>query len=195
MSDDETLRVYEARAAEYAEMAGKGPYPTLGAFMAALPEGAHVLDFGCGPGLDAAHMAAQGFTVEALDASAEMVRLATARPGVSARQGSFDDLTAESAYDGLWASFSLLHAPRADMPCHLAAIARALKPGGLLGLTLKEGTGEQRDRLGRFYTYYTEAELRSLLAAAGLTVTQVTRGSGTGLDGTASDWISVTAHA
>ena len=81
------------------------------------------------------------------------------------------------------------------MPLHLAAIARALKPGGLLGLTLKEGTGESRDRLGRFYTYYTEDELRALLGAARLEVAQVTRGESRGLDGTTSQWISVSAHA
>ena len=80
------------------------------------------------------------------------------------------------------------------MPRHLAAIARALKPGGLLGLSLKEGTGEGRDRLGRFYTFYTEDDLRALLADVGLTIRDVTRGEGRGLDGSASTWISVLAH-
>ncbi|MCR8548318.1 class I SAM-dependent methyltransferase [Salipiger sp. P9] len=195
MSDDTTLNVYNARAADYAALAGTEPYPNLCAFIAALPERAHVLDLGCGPGLDAAHMAAAGFSVEAMDASAEMVKLAETRPGVTARQGQFADLTAENAYDGIWASFSLLHAPRADMQDHLAAIARALRPGGLFGLTLKEGTGEKRDRLGRFYTFYTEPELRGLLAAAGLEIATVARGDSTGLDGTTSPWISLTAHA
>ena len=123
-----------------------------------------------------------------------MRALARASHGVDARQGHFDDLDAHARYDGIWASFSLLHAPRADMPRHLAAIARALKPGGLLGLSLKEGTGEGRDRLGRFYTFYTEDDLRALLADVGLTIRDVTRGEGRGLDGSASTWISVLAH-
>ena len=46
---------------------------------------------------------------------------------------------------GFGASYSLLHAPRAEMPRHLAAIARALRPDGVLSLTLKEGQGEARD--------------------------------------------------
>ncbi|MBN9676449.1 methyltransferase domain-containing protein [Salipiger bermudensis] len=194
MSDDRTLAVYAKRALDYANLQPDAPFETLSTFIARLPEGARVLDLGCGPGHDSGHMAKAGLTVEALDASPEMVALARASHGVDARQGHFDDLDAHARYDGIWASFSLLHAPRADMPRHLAAIARALKPGGLLGLSLKEGTGEGRDRLGRFYTFYTEDDLRALLADVGLTIRDVTRGEGRGLDGSASTWISVLAH-
>ena len=194
MSDDQTLAVYAKRARDYAKLQPDAPFETLTAFIARLPEGARVLDLGCGPGHDSGHMAQAGLVVEALDASPEMVALARASHGVDARQGRFDDLDAEARYHGIWASFSLLHAPRADMPHHLAAVARALKPGGLLGLSLKEGTGEGRDRLGRFYTFYTEDDLRALLADVGLTLRDVTRGAGRGLDGSASTWISVLAH-
>ncbi|MBR9893953.1 class I SAM-dependent methyltransferase [bacterium] len=194
MSDDRTLAVYAKRAQDYANLQPDAPFETLSTFIARLPEGARVLDLGCGPGHDSGHMAKAGLAVEALDASPEMVALARASHGVDARQGHFDDLDAHARYDGIWASFSLLHAPRADMPRHLAAIARALKPGGLLGLSLKEGTGEGRDRLGRFYTFYTEDDLRALLADVGLTIRDVTRGEGRGLDGSASTWISVLAH-
>ena len=194
MSDDRTLAVYSKRAQDYANLQPDAPFETLSTFIARLPEGARVLDLGCGPGHDSGHMAKAGLAVEALDASPEMVALARASHGVDARQGHFDDLDAHARYDGIWASFSLLHAPRADMPRHLAAIARALKPGGLLGLSLKEGTGEGRDRLGRFYTFYTEDDLRALLADVGLTIRDVTRGEGRGLDGSASTWISVLAH-
>ncbi|MDO6584216.1 class I SAM-dependent methyltransferase [Salipiger sp. 1_MG-2023] len=195
MSDPQTLKVYAEKARDYEALAPNYPYPAMAAFVARLPAGARVLDYGCGPGLDAGYMASQGMTVDALDASPEMVALAATRPGVTATLGDFDALSAEALYDAIWASFSLLHAPRDAMPRHLAAIARALKPGGLLGLTLKEGSGEARDRLGRFYTYYTETELRPLLDAAGLSVMDVARGSSSGLDGSAANWISVTAHA
>ncbi|EPX87025.1 class I SAM-dependent DNA methyltransferase [Salipiger mucosus] len=193
MTDRETLQVYETRAEDYARMAPGAPWETLQAFIAALPEGASVLDLGCGPGHDAVHMMEAGLRVEAMDASPAMVEMARQR-GVEARQASFDEIAGEDRHDGVWACFSLLHAPRADMPRHLAAIAGALKPGGRLGLTLKEGQGEARDRLGRFYTYYEEPELRALLEQAGLRPDSVTRGRGTGLDGTESPWLCVTAH-
>ncbi|SDF36870.1 Methyltransferase domain-containing protein [Salipiger thiooxidans] len=195
MTDDETQRVYAEKALDYEKLQPDDPFPSLRAFIARLPEGAEVLDLGCGPGHDSQHMARAGLRVDALDASPEMIRLANARPGVTARLGTFDDLDAQDRYDGIWAAFSLLHAPRDAIPRHLAAIARALRPGGVLGLMLKEGTGEARDRLGRFYTYYAEPELRALLAEAGLTVDGLSRGEGRGLDGSPSQWISVAAHA
>lgn len=194
MTDDRTQQVYANRARDYADMQPEVPFPSLRAFIAALPDGARVLDLGCGPGHDSAHMAKAGLIVDAMDASPEMIALANARPGVTARVARFDELDAVAQYGGIWASFSLLHAPRADMPRHLAAIARALKPQGLLGLSLKQGTGEARDSLGRFYTYYTEDELRTLLTDAGLIVASVTHGEGRGLDGTTAPWISVIAH-
>lgn len=196
MTDAETIRIYDSRADDYARVTtAERPDATLSAFIAALPPGGRVLDLGCGPGLSARHMAAAGLKVEAWDASGAMVALASDQPGVTAKQASFDDLTAVSAFDGVWANFSLLHAARADMPRHLAAIARALKPGGLLHVAVKEGEGERRDTLGRRYAYYTEAALSALLRDAGLTPGPFRRGEDMGLDGVMAPWITVTAHA
>lgn len=194
MTDKQTIGVYDDKAQDYARInKSDGPGRILNRFITALPKGGLVLDLGCGPGLDARPMMDAGLRVEALDASPAMVELALSQ-GVNARLGTFSDLTAQARYDGIWASFSLLHAPRADMPAHLAAIKRALKPGGLLELAVKTGTGEARDKLGRFYTYYMPDELTGLLDAAGLTTQEITKGRDTGLDGAPSDWVSVAAH-
>ena len=196
MTDRETIRIYDSRASDYAEVtASDAPDATLSAFIAALPPGGRVLDLGCGPGGASGHMAAAGLNVEAWDASRAMVDLAADRPGVTARQAGFGDLDAENAYDGIWANFSLLHAPRADMPRHLAAVARALRPGGIFHIGVKEGAGEKRDSLGRFYTYYTAASLTAVLQEAGLTPGTFTHGADKGLDGVVAAWITVTAHA
>ena len=48
------------------------------------------------------------------------------------------------------------------MPMHLKNVANALKGGGIFHVGLKTGTGEQRDRLGRFYAFYTDEELTGL---------------------------------
>jgi len=196
VSDKDTLRVYDAQANRYAEVTeGLSRDPLLADFIAALPPGGRVLDLGCGPGIAAAHMAAQGLAVDATDASAEMVALARAHPGVTAWQASFDEIAGEALYDGVWANFSLLHAPPAAMPRHLAALHRALKPGGRLHIAVKTGTGEARDRLGRFYTYYTAAELTALLDTTGFTILFSTTGRDIGLDGTPADWLSLAATA
>ena len=62
-ADPETLAAYDARAQDYAEAFGKdhSADPSLRAFAEALPVGALVLDFGCGPGSWARAMIALGY--------------------------------------------------------------------------------------------------------------------------------------
>jgi len=196
MSDRDTIAVYNARVGEYAKLEpSTTPSDTLAVFMAALPAGGHALDLGCGPGTSSRHMVHAGLTVTAMDASEEMIALAAQIDGVTARQATFDDLTETAVYEGVWANFSLLHAPRADMPRHLSAVHAALKPGGVFHIAVKAGEGAERDRIGRFYTYYTEAELTGLLHDAGFTPGPYRRGRDKGLSGEDADWISTTAYA
>ncbi len=195
MTDKQTLGVYSEKADEYAAMSEKVDRkdPSLRAFIEAMPPGARVLDLGCGPGGCAARMAKAGLKAEAFDPVAEMVALAQSHPGVHARQAGFDDVEGTSVYDGIWANFSLLHAPRKDMPRHLARIAEALKQGGRFHIAVKTGTGSHRDSIGRLYTYYTEEELTALLAAAGLTVIHQREGKSLGLSGEEAQWIALAA--
>ena len=194
-ADRETLAAYAARVEDYARMAeDQADDPLLATFIAALPAGARVLDLGCGPGRAAERMAAAGLTVEATDAAPEMVERAARIPGVMARVATFDDITGSDHFDGIWANFSLLHAPRADMPRLLPALHRALRPGGRFHIGMKTGTGVHRDSLGRLYTYYTADELNALLAEAGFTPLSSQTGCDTGLGGTPEDRIAITAH-
>ncbi|MFD0859137.1 methyltransferase domain-containing protein [Roseovarius aquimarinus] len=194
-ADAETLVVYAAKARDYAEMtADLSGDRHLAAFIAAMPESARVLDLGCGPGRAAGQMADRAMIVDAVDAVPEMVDMAAAHPGVTAWQADFDEIGGVDIYDGIWANFSLVHAPRADLPRHLAALKAALKAGGLLHVGMKTGTGETRDALGRLYTYVTEAELRALLAEAGFRPAQSWTGRDIGLDGTPADWVVIHSH-
>jgi len=193
--DPETLALYDARAGDYA---GLDQDPDVAArltgFIAALPIGGRALDLGCGPGWAAAAMRDAGLHVTAIDASPEMARVAHARYGVDVVVAGFDGVTAHAEFDGIWAHFSLLHTPRRDLPGHLSRLLRALKPGGVLLLGMKLGTGEGRDRLGRFYTYYSAGELRAHLANAGLSVTAERRVTVPGFDGLPAASIILTAH-
>lgn len=196
MSDPETIRVYAAQADKYAAMTNddKVSDTLLTNFIEALPSGGHVLDLGCGPGISAGILAAAGFTVTATDAVPEMVKLASQQHGVTVRCATFDEISGTDEYDGIWANFSLLHAPKADMPRHLAALSKALKPKGLLHIGMKEGTGEKRDSIGRHYSYYMLEELTALLKDAGLNVTEHTTGRAIGLDGTMANWLCLRAY-
>lgn len=199
MSDDRTISVYDEHAAEYAErFAGSpdtGEEADFQAFTTRLPEGGTVLDLGCGPGHWAARFRDAGYRVAALDASQEMAEAARSAYGIEVTVAGFHALDAEAVFDGVWAYFSLLHVPRAELALHLSAIHRALTPGGTLCLAMKLGENEGRDELGRFYAYYSEDELREKLEAAGFTVLGSRRGTGKGLAGTDADFVVLTAHA
>lgn len=195
MTDRETIARYDAAASEYAKVTGNvASDPHLISFIDRLPKGGSVLDLGCGPGITSAAMANAGLLCDAFDASSEMVKLANAHPGVTAWTAGFDDLDADGLYDGVFANFSLLHADRADMPRHLAAIHKALKPGGQFHIGMKTGNTSKRDTLGRMYTYYTVDDLSDLLAQSGFTVTQTSTGCDLGLDGVMADWVVLAAH-
>ncbi|WP_281859787.1 class I SAM-dependent methyltransferase [Litoreibacter halocynthiae] len=192
MSDKETIDVYNARAAAYADtFARTKPDADLLAFMDAVTPNGHILDLGCGPGNSAAMMQAAGFTVEATDASPEMIRIAREQHKVDARLATFDDIAGTDLYDGIWANFSLLHAPKACMPRHLSAIRKALKPGGIFHIGLKIGDDANRDKIGRLYSYYQEDELKHLLTNAGFTPRSTRLGAEPGLDGTVAPFIIV----
>ncbi|WP_299621094.1 bifunctional 2-polyprenyl-6-hydroxyphenol methylase/3-demethylubiquinol 3-O-methyltransferase UbiG [uncultured Tateyamaria sp.] len=196
MSDPETLAVYAAQAEKYATLATLDmERPHVERFIAQMPKGARVLDIGCGPGVVTGAFAAAGMEAEAWDPVSEMVAMAAAQPGVTARQAVYADLVAEGVYDGIWANFSMLHTSLADWPAQFAAVARALKPGGLFHFGTKLGEGEARDSIGRLYSYISEPALMELMAQTGLTVEYTRTGEGAGLSGEVAPFISVQARA
>ena len=195
MSDRETLSVYAAKAAAYAKMTSREEAsPSLLRFISELPKHARTLDLGCGPGFAAGAMAAAGMDAHAWDPVPEMVAMAAARDGVTARQAVYADLTEVDAYDGIWCNFSMLHTPLTDWPDQFAAIARALKPGGLMHFGTKLGVGEKRDGIGRLYSYMTEDALLALLGQTGFDSEYSRTGEEKGLDGKLAPFIVLQAR-
>ena len=166
IADQQTLEVYAREAPTYAQ---RDKPDRIGGFLepfvADLAAGSVVLDLGCGSGWAAAILEARGFDVHALDASPEFAALASAKLRRPVRVGSFESLDDVAIYDAVWASASLLHVRKTDLPALITRIARALKPGGQLLATFKAGAGEARDKRGRFYAYYSLDELHAVVAA------------------------------
>lgn len=195
MSDRETIAVYAMKLDDCANLKiGRTERAAMNIFCEGFAVGAKILDLGCGPGLHARAFLDKGFDVRALDATAEFVHAARSN-GIDAHIGTFDDLKEIAIYDGIWASFSLLHAPKANFLHHLQSCHRALCSGGHMYLGMKVGFGERRDHLGRFYAFYTEEELRTLLHSVGFRNLKSHTGTSTGLAGTSDPYVLINAHA
>ena len=194
--DIKTLQVYETQSSKYLENVTKEhPSKTLKYFAANLPKKSNVLDYGCGPGLSAEYLANLGHSVTAFDASQNMLELVPKHERIKSYQATFDTFSENEIFDGIWASFSLLHAKRRDFPHLLTSIKRALKPYGLFSIGLKLGAGEKRDKLGRRYTFVSQNELDQLLKSSGFNVFDNILGNDIGLDGEMSEWVFVYAKA
>lgn len=72
-------------------------------FLSCLPPGSRILDFGCGSGRDTRYFLQQGYSVDAIDGSEELCRLASQFTGIPVRQMLFQGLDCRDTYDGIWA--------------------------------------------------------------------------------------------
>ncbi|EAU51815.1 methyltransferase domain-containing protein [Amylibacter sp.] len=172
--DTETIKYYDKSAESYLDkVCNTYPDSDLLSFINSIKSGGTVLDLGCGPGNSSAMMQSAGLNVQASDCSQKMVDIAKNKFNVDAIKAEFKELSEIDLYDGVWANFSLLHAPRSEMLSNLKKINRSLKKKGYLHIGLKIGNGEKRDTLGRQYTYYQPKELKSLLISAGFTINTI----------------------
>jgi SAM-dependent methyltransferase len=165
--DEATLQFYRSNAEAYAGREITSRHARLTAFLALLPSQAAILELGCGAGGDTVEMLARGFDVRATDGSPEMAEVASKRLGRPVETLLFQDLDAVEAYDGVWANACLLHVPREELVTVLSLIWRALKPAGVFIASYKEGDGDGRDTLDRYYNYPSQDWLRATYAVAG----------------------------
>lgn len=193
--DVKTLAFYAAEAPDYVARGPDGTNRDLPGFLDRLPPGSHILELGCGSGRDAQYMEQRGFHVEPTDGVPAMAALAEARLGRPIRIMRFDELDAVEAYDAVYASYSLLHVPRAGLDGVLARIRRALRPGGWHMATYKSGGAEGRDGLDRYFNYLSREQAADFYARAGEWQTiELTEGVGGGYDDRPSSWVNIIAR-
>jgi SAM-dependent methyltransferase len=131
-------------------------------FTEQLPEGASILDLGCGSGRDSAYFISCGYDVTAMDASEEMCDLASIHIGQDVLHLSFAEMDFNQVFDGIWACASLLHVSSDEIDTILAKVINSLKINGILFLSFHYGEFEGvRD--GRYYTDYRTKTLKELL--------------------------------
>jgi SAM-dependent methyltransferase len=140
--------------------------------------GPSVLVAGCGEGRDSRYLRVLGADVISFDLSDGMLALArSADPeGTYLRVDLRDAQSIGQGFDGIWACACLYHLTKTEFRMCLGTFLRMLRPGGLLFLNLKLGSGERfidiprdgypggeaaKEKLAgsRFYAFYTPDEL------------------------------------
>jgi ubiquinone/menaquinone biosynthesis C-methylase UbiE len=137
-------------------------------FVSVLNFGASVVDLGCGAGRDLRALRTRDFSAIGVDWAFSIAAIARRYSGCPTVVGDLRELPfKDTAFDGAWASASLLHLRREEVTRALFEAWRVLKPGGLLFASVKEGTGERRDGEGRWFTFFKRAEWSDLLVTNG----------------------------
>lgn len=195
-TDRDTVEYYDATAAAYAAEAAVMPAwvaTEIGAFVTRLGGAGRILEIGSGGGRDALELEQRGISVRRTDVSKGFVALLHER-GFEA--DLLDPLTDDLAdpsrpgtpYDGIWACASLIHVAREDLGTVLGRLAGAIRPGGPLHVSVRDGDGEDGERRVA-ETYWREPALRAVLADSGWTVGEVLHYTGRPGD----RWLSVRA--
>lgn len=151
-----TLSYYNQNATQFCQNTVSVDFTaTQTSFLSRLPAAARILDFGCGSGRDTKAFLEQGYQVDAIDGSSELCKLASEYTGIQVRHMYFQDLSAISEYDGIWACSSILHLTREELSKVMRKMITALKPNGIIYTSFKYGTFEG-ERKGRYFIDMTE---------------------------------------
>jgi SAM-dependent methyltransferase len=196
-----TVASYDAAASDYATASATLPdlvRAAIETFVDSLPRGARVLEVGSGSGRDARALEDGGLSVRRTDITPGFVALLRAEgyaaDVVDPLRDELSDPERDEPYDAVWASASLLHVRREDLPDVLRNLAGVTRADGLLHLTVKEGDGARFSTHGvvgpRHFTFWREEPLRVVLEEAGWKVDRVDRG--TSVRG--EDWLEVRAR-
>lgn len=138
-----------------------------------LPQGARVLELGCGAGEPCTRILAERFDVTGIDISAEQLRRARSNvPAATFLQGDLTTVELEpESFAAVVAVYVLNHVPRELLGGVLERIRSWLVPGGLFLASF--GTGDTEGWTGRwlgttmFFSSYEPETSRELLRAAG----------------------------
>src|SRR5215469_17617471 len=135
------IAAYDGEAATY----GDHEYPSdmqqewVGRVLRRIPPGGVVLDAPCGTGKYFPLVAAAGHRVAGVDQSAGMLSRAQARGiAFSLDKRALQDLSHEHEFDAALTVDAMENIPPEDWPLVLAKVHRAVRPGGLMYLTVEE---------------------------------------------------------
>jgi len=175
MTQDLTRQYYQLHADEYFSATVDVQLTHLwDVFTRELPADALILDLGCGSGRDLRYFSGLGFRVVGLDYSFRLLTLAKNFSHRSVVLGDINSLPfGASVFDAVWSVGSLLHISRSELPSVLAQIHSSLKPNGQFLASMKMGTGEIVDSLGRRNVFYKSQDWSNLMEDAGFQINEL----------------------
>lgn len=174
-----TIESYNKTAEEYYKIVTSFEIlPELEKFINLIPKKGNILDLGCGPGHHSRVFVDNGFNVEGIDLSTEMISIAKKKVSRANFQVmDILDLNFEKeSFDGIWASASLLHIPKKSLKSVLIQLQSILENDGVLYISLKKGVGSEiikDNRYGgvdKYYVYYLLEEIEKIFASIGFTI-------------------------
>ena len=160
---NDTLKYYEINASGFSESTVKVDFTEVQEkFLALVPRGGTLLDFGCGAGRDTKAFPERGYRVEAVDGSEKLCEIASEFTGIEVKQILFEELDEMEKYDGIWACASILHLPKTELKMVMSKMICAVKQGGYIYISFKYGEFEG-DRNGRYFTDFTEETFQQFM--------------------------------
>lgn len=131
-------------------------------FLKYLKSGDSILDAGCGSGRDSLYFINKGYKVTAFDNSLSMVNFASKATGLIVEKNSFLSIDYENQFDAIWASASLLHVSRKDLPSAFKKLYSALKENGILYCSFKRRSHDFKSE-NRFFTCFDEVSIKRFI--------------------------------
>jgi SAM-dependent methyltransferase len=138
-----------------------------------------VVDLGCGPGHVGRFLADRGARTIGVDLSEQMAALAARRLGLALVADMRSLPFRGGSLGGMVAFYSLIHLPRGELADAVAEIARVLRRGARLLVSVHGGEGEVvRDDFLEVpvpfvATLFDAGEIEAALVGAGMTITSV----------------------
>ena len=152
------------------------PASFLSPLVGRLHRGSTILDVGCGSGRDMRWLKDQGFQPEGFERSQGLAGLARAHSGCPVLEGDFEvhDFSGMKM-DAILLVGALVHVPHEHFKKVFENILRALKPGGYVLLTLKEGIQDTGISGGRIFYQWLDEYLMKAFDHLNLSVVDFSR--------------------